>query len=148
MEKKLRDRFGIDPGFKIPDGYFDSFYQDMAVRLPDRPQAPEVEKLTKWQRFKPYIYLAAMFAGIWCMMKVFHTASQNATLNLDNPPAHIAMLMENDPDLDLYATPEYWSDEDVDSLLDSYDDMADLEKDMGIKIDAAYEELDVEETQK
>ena len=48
--------------------------------LPEYPQKPEKPTLTVWQRIKPYVYLAAMFAGIWCMMQIFHhvsTAEQN-----------------------------------------------------------------------
>ena len=144
MEERLNKAFGKDPGFKIPEGYFDSFYKEMSDQLPPYKPMPEVLPISKWQRVKPYLYLAAMFAGIWMMMKVFYTASQNATLNLENPPEHIAMLMESDPDLDLYADPEY-NLEDYDALIGSYDDMSELEKDMGLKLEPGYEHLDIEE---
>ncbi len=26
---------------------------------------------TVWERIRPYVYMAAMFAGIWCMLKMF-----------------------------------------------------------------------------
>ena len=144
MEERLTKAFGKNPGWKVPEGYFDSFYKEMGEKLPPYKMAPESPVLSKWQRVKPYLYLAAMFAGIWMMMKVFHTASQNASLNLDNPPEHIAMLMESDPDFDLYAEPEYHL-EDYDALIQSYDDMSQLEKDMGIKLEPGYENLDIEE---
>ena len=80
MEERLNKAFGKDPGFKIPEGYFDSFYKEMSDQLPPYKPMPEVLPISKWQRVKPYLYLAAMFAGIWMMMKVFYTASQNATL--------------------------------------------------------------------
>lgn len=147
MENKLKEAFGKDPGFKVPEGYFDSFYIEMVEKLP-APKLPEkAAPLSVWQRMKPYVYLAAMFAGIWMMMKVFYTTSQNATLNLDNPPEHIAMLMESDPDYDLYAEPVYDSYEDYDALLESYDNMADFEKDLGIKLDPAYERIDIKEVE-
>ncbi|MBD5237458.1 MAG: hypothetical protein HDS62_08015 [Bacteroidales bacterium] len=130
QEERLKEKFGKNPGWKVPEGYFEAFCKDMSERLPEQPAQPIAEKMSAWQRMKPYVYLAAMFAGIWCMMKVFHVASQNASMNLDNPPEHIALLMESDPDLDLYALPEY-KDEDYYSLIESYDNMADFEKDMG-----------------
>ncbi len=145
MENKLKSAFGKDPGFTIPEGYFDSFYKEMGEKLPPYKAAPEAAPLSKWQRVKPYLYLAAMFAGIWMTMKVFHTVSQNAELNLDNPPEHIAMLMANDPDMDLYADPHYGYDEDYDALIESYDNMADFEKDMGIIPESSSEDLVIEE---
>lgn len=59
-----------DPGFRVPEGYFDDFAKRAADSLPHRvlPQAPEP---TRWQRVRPFVYLAAMFAGIWCMMQIF-----------------------------------------------------------------------------
>lgn len=141
MEEKLIETYGKDPGWKVPDGYFDSFYIEMSEKLPDMKLPAAAEPLSKWQRVKPYLYLAAMFAGIWMMMKVFHTASQNASLNLDNPPEHIAMLMASDPEYDLYADPETDMD-DMDSVINSYENMEDLGKDMGIEIQPAYEHGD------
>ena len=63
-------KIGRDPGFRVPDGYFDDFAKRTAESLPRRvlPQAP---KPTRWQRVRPFVYLAAMFAGIWCMMQIF-----------------------------------------------------------------------------
>ena len=140
-EERLKERFGTDAGWKVPEGYFETFCKDMMDNLPAQPAPPVAEKMSVWQRMKPYVYLVAMFAGIWMMMKVFHTASQNATLNIDNPPEQIALLMASDPDFDLYAEPRY-SEEDFESLIGSYDDMADLERDMGLKIEPAYRHIE------
>ena len=38
---------------------------------PQHDVIPEV-KPTLWNRFRPYIYMTAMFAGIWCMMWIFN----------------------------------------------------------------------------
>lgn len=136
-EERLKERYGTKGGWKVPEGYFETFCSDMISNLPAQPAPDVVEKMSVWQRMKPYVYLAAMFAGIWMMMKVFHTASQNATLNIDNPPEQIALLMASDPDLDLYAEPEV-SHEDFEALIGSYDNISDLEKDMGFTIEPAY----------
>ena len=34
-----------------------------------------------WQRLKPLAYLAAMFAGVWCMMSVFSHFTSTSNLN-------------------------------------------------------------------
>ncbi len=68
-EDKIRQRYGSDTGFSVPDGYFDQVFAKIGSELPER-ETPPVVKMTRWQRMKPYVYLAAMFAGIWCTMKM------------------------------------------------------------------------------
>ena len=47
-------------------------------------QLPEVEitevdaKPNLWVRVRPYVYMAAMFAGVWCMMQIFNVANGTA----------------------------------------------------------------------
>ena len=78
----------------VPDGYFESFSKQMMDKLPAYPEAPRPEILSRWQRVKPYVYMAAMFAGIWLTMKMFHDVSTAASrLSLDNPPEAVAYAM-------------------------------------------------------
>lgn len=62
-------------GMTVPDGFFERFVEGMEQKLPYRPEAEEARRLeapkTLWQRVRTYVYLAAMFAGIWCMLKMF-----------------------------------------------------------------------------
>ncbi|MDE5807949.1 MAG: hypothetical protein K2H76_07500 [Muribaculaceae bacterium] len=134
MEERLKNTFGKDPGWSVPEGYFESFCKEMGEKLPEYKLAPAEAPMSIWQRMKPYVYLAAMFGGIWLMMNIFHNVSQNADLNIENPPEHIAQLMAADPDFDLYAEPEYGAEEDFDALIGSYDNISDFEKDMGLEI--------------
>lgn len=80
QEDNIKDKVGKRTPYKVPEGYFDSFRSNLMNSLPEYPEKPKVVKLSRWQRIKPYVYLAAMFAGIWCMMQIFHhvsTAEQN-----------------------------------------------------------------------
>jgi len=70
-ESPILKKLGKDAGFKTPDGYFADFNQRMAEMLPDVEITPVDIKPTMWQRVRPYVYLAAMFAGVWCLMHVF-----------------------------------------------------------------------------
>lgn len=75
-------KYGKDPGFKVPENYFDDFNTRMAQMLPDVEITPIDVKPTMWQRVKPFAYLAAMFAGVWLMMSVFsHYTSTAGNLN-------------------------------------------------------------------
>lgn len=72
MEKKtpILDEIGRKHGMKVPENYFADFAGKMADSLPER-EIPLPEQPTLWLRVKPWIYMAAMFAGIWLMMKMF-----------------------------------------------------------------------------
>lgn len=72
MEKKtpLLDEIGRKHGMKVPEGYFADFTEKMVERLPER-EIPLPEQPTLWLRIRPWVYMAAMFAGVWLMMKMF-----------------------------------------------------------------------------
>lgn len=72
MDKKsdILTKVGKDAGFKVPEGYFADFADKMAASLPEK-QIKIERKPTRWMRIRPYVYMAAMFAGVWCMMYIF-----------------------------------------------------------------------------
>ena len=70
-DSTILKKYGKDPGFKVPENYFDDFNKRMANMLPDVEITPVDVKPTMWQRVKPLVYMAAMFAGVWCMLSVF-----------------------------------------------------------------------------
>lgn len=72
MDKKsdILTKVGKDAGFKVPEGYFADFADKMAASLPEK-QIKIERKPTRWMRIRPYVYMAAMFAGVWCMMYMF-----------------------------------------------------------------------------
>ena len=78
-DSTILNKYGKNPGFKVPENYFDDFNRRMADMLPDVEITPIDVKPSMWQRVKPFAYMAAMFAGVWCMMSVFShfTASGN-----------------------------------------------------------------------
>lgn len=77
MKKEQSDilsKLGKDAGFKVPENYFADFGKQLQDALPEPQITPEV-KPTLWMRVRPYIYMAAMFAGIWCTMRIFNDLS-------------------------------------------------------------------------
>ena len=72
MEKKspLLDEIGRKHGMKVPENYFADFTEKMVESLPER-EFPMPEQPTLWLRVRPWVYMAAMFAGIWLMLKMF-----------------------------------------------------------------------------
>ena len=72
MDKKkilLKDIAKVD-SFKAPEGYFESFTADMMSQLPDVVQEDSTNA-TWWFRMRPWVYMAAMFAGIALMIRLF-----------------------------------------------------------------------------
>ena len=70
-QSDILNQLGRKSGFKVPENYFDEFASRMENIIPQHDVIPEV-KPTLWNRFRPYIYMTAMFAGIWCMMWIFN----------------------------------------------------------------------------
>ncbi len=63
-------------GMTVPEGFFDDFNKRMAAALPAQEwENPEqhvnILPRSRWQKVRTYVYMAAMFMGIWCMMKMF-----------------------------------------------------------------------------
>lgn len=112
-------KLGRHDGMTVPEGYFESFAARMAEALPERPELtdPAVAPRTLWQRVRPYVYMAAMFAGVWCMLKMFALMSGSPAQPLDTNPI-IAEAMGNDAFVNEYVIDDL-------SQWDLYDDMMD-----------------------
>ena len=110
-DSTLLNKYGKDPGFKVPENYFDDFNKKMAAMLPDVEITPVDIKPTMWQRIKPLAYLAAMFAGVWCMMSVFsHFSSSN---NLNDVRAVAEKLEEDNRNVEEFIMSRSVSDYDL-----------------------------------
>lgn len=143
-ENKLIDRFGRKGPWSVPEGYFDTARNEVMSKLPEYPANNKPVELSKWQRMKPYVYLAAMFAGIWCMMKIFHNISSSETLTLENPPEHIAAYMNSSDAEELLTLPTAMSEIEVlDEISDDYNSIEDFEKDFGYEIKPEYDNIDL-----
>ncbi|MFG6392087.1 MAG: hypothetical protein K1V76_07250 [Candidatus Amulumruptor sp.] len=88
----ILDKIGRHDGMTVPDGYFDTLTQRIEASLPERDwekeQADNIAPRSIWQRIRPYVYLAAMFAGVWCMMHIFSLtgATSQGQMSIDNYP--------------------------------------------------------------
>lgn len=143
IEDKLKQRFGSDPGFRVPDGYFEDVYNKISASLPER--VPEsAPRLSAWQRVRPYVYLAAMFAGIWCMMKMFHMMTSSPEVSLDNPPVLVSEALTQSSNADMMLSDmvvtDYKLEEDV---ADSYDSFDDFVADFDYEFENEYEDIDL-----
>lgn len=91
-------------GMTAPDGYFEAFARTMADKLPFRPEIETPEEVQKelaprtmWQKMRPYVYMAAMFAGVWCMLQMFASLTGAGSLKpmSENPVLASALANED-----------------------------------------------------
>ena len=61
-ERELMARCGKENPFKVPEGYFEHFHEQLMSNLPETaPAAAPAERITFMTRIKPWLYMAAMF---------------------------------------------------------------------------------------
>ena len=69
-ERELMARCGKETPFKVPEGYFEHFHEQLMSNLPETvPTAAPAERITFMTRIKPWLYMAAMFSGIVFMVQ-------------------------------------------------------------------------------
>ena len=116
-DSTILEKYGKDPGFKVPENYFADFNKRMTEMLPDVEITPVDVKPTMWQRVRPLVYMAAMFAGVWCMMQVF--SNFTATDNLNSVRAVAEKLQDDNGNIDEFIMSGSVSDYDMLSYEDS-----------------------------
>lgn len=67
-EEDIIKRCGNENPFKVPEGYFEKFTEELMQQLPE--EKPK-QTISMWQRVKPWIYMAAMFAGVIGSARLF-----------------------------------------------------------------------------
>ena len=72
----LKDISKVSP-FRAPEGYFENFTNGIMSQLPEVVHENPT-KVNLWHQVRPWIYMAAMFAGIALMFKVFVTTPSQA----------------------------------------------------------------------
>lgn len=87
-ENDISGKWGRHDGMTVPEGFFEDFARHMEEILPANPDAEGTRVIparTLWDRVRPFVYLAAMFAGIWCMLKMFTLmGTSEVDLSVDN----------------------------------------------------------------
>lgn len=119
---------GKGEGMTVPEGYFEDFAVKMAAKLPYREEldvpvsAQSKPRHSRWMQIRPYVYMAAMFAGAWCLIKMFTLMSPAATeVSISNYPS-LSVALENEEFVDDYILDNVSSFEILeDTFMDSMD---------------------------
>lgn len=109
QETDILKRINRHDGMTVPEDYFAGFTERMARMLPDREPAASsaaVQRRTLWAVVRPYVYMAAMFAGVWCMLKMFTIMSGTSDLRpMDSNPV-LAEAFSNEAFFNDYISPD------------------------------------------
>ncbi len=94
-------------GMSVPENYFDDFNAQMAAKLPEQPwerKEPRSLPHSLWSTVRPYVYMAAMFMGIWCMMKTFDLMRGDVSVPVEKN-TQLMSAINNDAFFNDYFTP-------------------------------------------
>jgi hypothetical protein len=149
-EEKILAKYGRDTGYRAPEGFLDAAFEKISAAKGDLPKAPELKPRTRWQIVRPYVYLAAMFAGIWCTMKIFSDVQKLPQISLDNMPTQMADAMQEEniySEVSLSANLQSAkTDYELESdLQESFEDFDDFAEEFDYDFSDQYENLPVEQ---
>ena len=81
-DNELKAEYGTRRPYKVPDGYFEQFHEQLMSSLPEvETETAPATKVTFMTRIKPWLYLAAMFAGIIFIMQGIAYIQQSQLAN-------------------------------------------------------------------
>lgn len=101
METKINKLNEIDKKnpFTVPENYFSRFNDEIMNRLPEK-KIVKPKKVTMWDKAKPWVYMAAMFLGMFFMIQLLTKNTGNRQQNSANQAAGIQSTQFTD---------DYWS---------------------------------------
>jgi len=120
-EEKIRQKIGTGNPFKVPEGYFEDFQQQLLSQLPERPLA-EVKpvRTSLWRTSRPWVAAAAVLAGAVMILNGLRQVddtekasfasinSEEVEFTEDEMEAIIASSVFDDYTLYSYLTNEEW----------------------------------------
>lgn len=76
METKKHSLADINKNvpFKVPENYFSQFNESIMAALPEKKIIP-TKPVTLWDKSKTWVYMAAMFLGLFFTIKVLVTTT-------------------------------------------------------------------------
>ena len=109
-EKNIIDELRERQPFRVPEGYFEGFTDHFMRGLPKKA-AREAKVISLYDRVKPWLYLAATFAGIIVLFNIFNKSSEIVkdetaivtSLNVDNVESVDMEEVDDEEFLELFA---------------------------------------------
>ena len=110
---ELQKKYGKKNPYTVPEGYFDRFTEALMERLPEK-EATTPPEVKLWDRVKPWVYMAAMFAGLMFTIRAFVGNTQEGNdANLSDMPDEYIESIVNQTMMDDYELYQYLTDADA-----------------------------------
>ena len=106
-EKNILDKVNRNSGMTVPENYFADFAEKMMQQLPEKKEPVITKPVTMWQRVRPFAYLAAMFAGIWCMVKMVNIITTSTIDASSQTEQFVAEAVTDDAFFEEYCYEDY-----------------------------------------
>ena len=68
-KKQTLADIGNKAPFRVPENYFAEVNKTIMANLPEK-KAPEILPVSMWDKSKPWLYMAAMFLGLFFTVKI------------------------------------------------------------------------------
>ena len=79
-KKQTLADIGDKAPFKVPENYFAQVNEAILANLPEK-ETPVAETVSLWEKSKPWMYMAAMFLGLFFTVKVLVTSTSSDQQN-------------------------------------------------------------------
>lgn len=79
MDTKINKLEDIDKAnpFRVPENYFEQFNREIMDKLPEK-EIQKPQRVSMWDKVKPWIYMAAMFLGLYFTINFLTKDAQNS----------------------------------------------------------------------
>lgn len=105
-------------GMTVPDGYFEDFNRRMADMLPQQEWENKPAPRPLRVKLRPYLYMAAMFAGVWLMLHAVNIIKPSGEKSMMSDPV-IAQAMDDDSFMADYYMGEFDDYDIVNEMIDN-----------------------------
>lgn len=75
-KKQTLADIGNNVPFKVPENYFSEVNEKIMASLPEK-EAPVIQHISMWDKAKPWLYMAAMFLGLFFTTKLLITTTNS-----------------------------------------------------------------------
>lgn len=101
-EDKILKEVGTGNPFTVPEGYFENLTSQVMNNLPEqKKQDFQLKEPSRWDRIKPWAYMAAMFAGAALIINVAKFKPNPFADSKDLTANEIEMLSDEELDYSL-----------------------------------------------
>ena len=106
-EQNNLDRLKGKNPFTVPEGYMEGLTANIMSQLPEREPEEEVKKVSLMDRVRPWLYMAAVFAGLGLFFKVLVGPEDKAAKTEVSPASVSALQAAEDEEYLEYLEEQY-----------------------------------------